>query len=104
MQDRRKDIRVPMRAQVICVADSRTSRGVTSNLSQSGIQVVVPELRKTAKVQLTFRLPLSNTIIEAHGAVVWISGSRLGIKFKQMREQTQASIRHFIEQRSVQGQ
>jgi c-di-GMP-binding flagellar brake protein YcgR len=104
MKDRRKDVRVPIRAQLICIADTRTLRGATWNLSQSGIQVEVPELRREAKVQLTFRLPLSDTIIEARGAVVWLSGKRLGIKFKHMGEQSQASIRHFIEQRSVGGQ
>jgi hypothetical protein len=49
---------------VTCIADARTLRGVTWNISQSGIQVEVPELRKKVNVQLTFRLPLSDTIIE----------------------------------------
>lgn len=101
MKDRRKDIRVPIRAQVICMTDTQTSRGVTRNLSQTGIQVEVPEINKGAKVQLTFRLPLSDTIIEAHGAVAWTSGSRLGIRFRQLGEYSHALIRHFIEQRTV---
>ena len=101
MEDRRKDVRVPIRAQVICFADTRTARGVTWNLSQNGIQVEVPELRKKAKVQLTFRLPLADTIIDARGAVVWVSGRRLGIEFNQIGGQSEASIRHFIEQRTM---
>jgi hypothetical protein len=98
LQNRRKHVRVPIRAQVTCIADTRTLRGVTWNLSQSGLQVEVAELRRKAIVQLTFRLPLSGTIIDALGAVVWQSDRRHGIKFKYMGEQSHESIQHFIEE------
>lgn len=96
-------MRVPMRAQVICIANMQTSRGVTWNLSESGIQVELPDLRKRANVQLTFRLPLSDAIIEALGAVIWVSGRRNGIKFKQVGEQSRNLIRHFVEERTQPG-
>jgi c-di-GMP-binding flagellar brake protein YcgR len=99
LENRRKDVRVPLKAQVSCVADSRTVRGVTRNISESGIQVDLPELRKTANVQLGFRLPVSDSIIDATGAVIWVSGRRSGIKFKYVREQSQKSIGDFIEER-----
>ena len=89
-----------MRAQVICIANMQTVRGVTWNLSESGIQVESPELRKQADVQLTFRLPMSDAIIEALGAVIWVSGRRNGIRFKQVGEQSRNLIRHFIEERT----
>ena len=92
-------MRVPIRAQVICVVDTHTLRGVTFNLSQSGIQVEVPELKRRTNVRLTFRLPGSQTIIDALGAVVWRLTKRHGIKFKHMGEQSQNSIRRFIEER-----
>jgi PilZ domain len=101
LQNRRKYVRVPMRAQVICIADTLTLRGVTWNLSQNGIQVELPELKKKAKVQLTFRLPVSGTIIDALGAVVWRLERRHGIKFRQVGDQSQESIRRFIEQQQV---
>jgi hypothetical protein len=90
-------VRVPIRAQVICIADKRTVRGVTRNLGLRGIQVEVAELSEKSNLQLTFRLPPSDTIIDATGAVVWASGRRHGIKFKNVGEHTQESIRHFID-------
>jgi len=91
-------VRVPIRAQVTCVADTATLRGVTWNLSQSGLRIEVPELKRKASVQLAFRLPLSGTIIEALGTVVWRSDRRHGIKFNYMGENSQKSIQHFIEE------
>jgi hypothetical protein len=61
--------------------------------------VDVPELGKTANVQLGFRLSVSDNIIDATGAVIWVSGRRNGIKFKYVGEQSQKSIRDFIEER-----
>ncbi len=100
LQNRRKEVRVPVRAQVVCIVNTHTIRGVTCNLSQSGIQVEVPELKRKAHVQLSFRLPLSDTIIDALGAVVWRSKRRHGVEFKYMGEQSHDSIRHFIEERA----
>lgn len=81
--------------------NAHTLRGVTCNLSQSGIQVEVSELKRKADVQLSFRLPPSETIIDALGAVVWCSNRRHGIKFMYIGEQTEDSIRQFIEARAV---
>ena len=93
-------MRVPVRALVICIVNTHTIRGVTCNLSQGGIQVEVPELKRSGYVQLSFRLPLSETIIDAFGAVVWRSKRRHGIEFKYMGDQSHNSIRHFIEERA----
>ena len=98
LQNQREHARVPIRAQVICIADTRTLRGVTCNISQGGIQVEMPELRKRANLQLTFRLPHRGTIIEALGFVIWVSDRRNGIKFKQVGAQSNDLIRHFIEE------
>ena len=92
-------MRVPIHAQVTCIAESRTLRAVTPNISESGIQVELSELRKTENVQLEFRLSVSGSIIDATGAVIWVSGSRNGIKFKYVREQSRMSIRQFIKER-----
>jgi hypothetical protein len=91
-------VRVPIRAQVTCVVDTLTSRGVTRNISQSGIQVELPELKRKANVRLTFRLPLSGTIVDAVGTAVWRSERHHGIKFKYVGEQSLESIQHFIEE------
>jgi len=101
MQDRRKHARVPIRSQLICIVDTLTLRGVTWNLSQGGIQVEVPDLKEKANVQLTFRLPPLETIVDAYGTVVWHSDKRHGIEFKYMGEQSRESLRHFIKERNV---
>jgi hypothetical protein len=93
-------VRVPIRAQVTCIAHTHTLRGVTRNLSQSGLQVELPELKRKTRVRLTFRLPLSGKIIDALGAVVWRLERRHGIRFKYMGDQSHESIQHFIEEQS----
>jgi hypothetical protein len=93
-------VRVPIRAQVTCFADTLISRGATWNISLSGIQVELPELKRKANVRLTFRLPFSGTIVDAVGTAVWHSERRHGIKFKYMGEQSLESIQHFIEEQS----
>ena len=98
MQNRRKHVRVPIRAQVTCVTEMYTFRGVTRNLSESGMQVELPDLERNANVHLTFRLPTSDTIIDTFGTVVWLSEKKQGIKFKQIGGRGRASIRHFIEE------
>jgi hypothetical protein len=101
MEDRRKHVRVPVRAQVVCIANRQTLRGVTSNLSEHGMQVEIPELNKKTDVQLTFRLPVSENIIDVLGVVVWHSDRRRGIKFKYLGEQSRESLRRFIEERDT---
>ena len=89
-------MRIPIKANVICIVDSRTMRGVSRNLSQGGIQVEVPYLKKKDAVRLTFRLPTSHALVDATGAVVWAIERRYGIRFKYIGEQSQQSIRQFI--------
>ena len=97
LRNRRKQVRVPIKANVICIVDSRTMRGVSRNLSQGGIQVEVPNLKRKDAVQLTFRLPTSHALVDAAGAVVWAVERRYGIRFNYIGEQSQQSIRQFIE-------
>jgi c-di-GMP-binding flagellar brake protein YcgR len=101
VDNRRKDVRVPIRAQVSCVADFRSLRGVTRNISQKGIQIEAPGLSNKANVHLTFRLPFSDAIIDATGTVVWGVGRRNGIRFDHVGEQSQQSIRDFVEERKA---
>jgi hypothetical protein len=75
MQNRRKHARVPMRAQVVCIVDSQTLRGVSRNLSHGRIPVEVPDLQTNDTVQLTFRIPVSQALVDAIGAVVWTAES-----------------------------
>ena len=99
MENRRRYRRVPMRAHVICIVDSRTIRGVSWNLSQGGMLVEVSDLKPENAVQLSFRLPDSGVAIEAVGAVVWGGEKSHGIEFVNVGAQSQQSIRHYISNR-----
>ena len=83
------------------MADRKTFRGVTRNLSESGIQVELPELKKKTKVHLTFRLPVSETMIDVFGTVVWCLNRQHGINFQYSAGQSHDSILHFINERKA---
>src|SRR5690349_1245661 len=95
-QDQRAYERVAMRAQVICIADSETSRGVSWNLSQAGIQVEVSTLKPKGAIQLSFRLPVSGVAIDAVGSLVWQHNRRYGIRFTHVGPQSRLSILQYV--------
>src|SRR6266404_5585110 len=45
IENRRKDTRVPIQAEVICIVGSRTVRGMSWNLSQGGMQLEANDLQ-----------------------------------------------------------
>jgi len=95
VQDRRKYKRIPMCAQVTCVMDARTSRGVSRNLSRDGMRLEGADFKIAESVQLTFRLD-AHAIVDAVGTVVWAAERRHGIRFAYMGAQSQRSVRQFI--------
>jgi hypothetical protein len=95
-QDQRAYERVAMRAQVTCIVDSLTSRGVSWNLSQGGMQVEVSDLKAKEAVQLSFRLPLSGVAVDVVGVVAWGDEKRHGILFTYMGAQSRQSILQYI--------
>jgi c-di-GMP-binding flagellar brake protein YcgR len=95
-QEQRTSPRVSMRAQVICIGDSHTTRGVTWNLSETGMQVEAGSLKLREVVRLSFRLPDSGVAIDAVGIVSWEHEKRLGIRFTEVGVQSRRSISQFI--------
>jgi len=95
-QDQRAYERVAMHAQVICIVDSETSRGVTWNLSQAGIQVEVSNLKPKEAIQLSFRLPVSGVAVDAVGSIVWQHNRRHGIRFTHVGPQSRLSILQYV--------
>jgi hypothetical protein len=93
---RRRYTRVPIRAQVTCIVDSRTMRGVSWNLSQGGMQVQVSDLKPKEGVKLSFRLPVSGVAVDAVGAVAWGDEKRHGIQFTYLGAQSRQSILQYI--------
>jgi c-di-GMP-binding flagellar brake protein YcgR len=100
LENRRKYSRVPMKAQVTCIIDSRTMRGVSWNLGEGGMQVEVSGLQPKEAVQLSFRLPASGLAIDAVGVVIWGDEKRHGIRFTYIGAQSQQSIHEYITERS----
>ena len=103
LENRRKYSRVPMNAQVTCVIDSRTMRGVTWNLSEGGMLVEVSGLQTKEAVQLSFRLPVSGLAVDAVGVVIWGDENRHGIQFTYTGAQSQQSIQQYITERRGAG-
>jgi CheY-like chemotaxis protein len=96
IDNRRRSTRVPLKTEVTCVVDSRSSQGTTWNLSQGGMQVEVSNLRAGDPVRVSFQLPVSGVKIEAGGTVAWAGEQRQGIKFTNLSAQNQEVIRRFI--------
>lgn len=99
LSNRRRYTRVPIQALVICMVDSRTMRGVSRNLSESGMQIEVSGLKPKEVVQLSFRLPVSGIAVDTVGAVIWGDERRHGIQFTYVGAQSQQSILQFIAKR-----
>ena len=96
VENRRRNARVPLQTEVVCQVGDRVLRGVTWNLSQSGMQVEVGNLQPKDTVRLSFRLPVSGVSLEAAGTVVWTKETRQGIQFTNVSRQNEESIRKFI--------
>ena len=96
LENRRRHTRVPLQTDVTYTAGSRTTRGVTWNLSLGGIQVEAGGLRSGETVGLSFRLPVSDVAIDVVGVVAWAGEKRQGIQFTNVSAQNQQSIRDFV--------
>ncbi|HUO17775.1 MAG TPA: response regulator [Verrucomicrobiae bacterium] len=94
--NRRRYIRVPLRTSVTCTVGSRKMKGNSWNISQGGVQLEVDGLKLKNMVQLWFRFPVSDAVVEATGVVVWASQERQGIQFTDVSAQVQGLIRDFI--------
>jgi CheY-like chemotaxis protein len=97
LENRRRHIRVPLQAEVTCVAGSRSLTGRTWNISHGGIQVEVESLRGQDSTRLLFKLPNSGVGIDASGVVAWTKDGRQGIRFTKVTPKHMQEIRHFIE-------
>jgi len=96
LQNRRRSARVSVHTELMCSIGMRTIRGMSWNLSQTGMQAEVFGLEPGNVVQLSFRLPPSRENIDATGVVVWVGENRRGIQFKKMSAHNQELIRNFI--------
>jgi CheY-like chemotaxis protein len=91
---RRRFLRVPLRTDVVCTVESRQFKGTTWNLSQGGMLIEAENLRPGQHIRLSFRLPASETVVDANGIVVWVAEQRQGIRFDHVKNPQ--AIRDFI--------
>jgi len=96
LENRRRYTRVPLKTEVTCVVGSRTSRGMSWNLSQGGMLVEVDHLQSGNVVRVSFQLPVSRVTIEAVGVVPWVGERRQGIQFTNVSTQNKQFIREFV--------
>jgi CheY-like chemotaxis protein len=96
LDNRRRYVRVPLRAEVVLGVGSKTMRAVSWNLSEGGMQLEAEGLQAGSDVRLSFRLPASEIAIEAEGKVVWVQKNRLGIQFTGVNASSKQAIRNFI--------
>jgi CheY-like chemotaxis protein len=97
LENRRRNVRVPLKTDVECSEGSRTHRGVTWNLSMGGMLIETgAALKPRDGVRLSFRLPVPSEQIDAVGSVVWISATRQGIRFTRLSDQNAKAIMKFI--------
>jgi CheY-like chemotaxis protein len=96
VENRRRYARVPLQTEVTCTVGSKVSRGRTWNLSQGGVQLEAGHLSPGDKVRVSFRLPSSGLLIDAHGTVKWGNETRQGIEFAKLSNEADVAIRQFI--------
>jgi CheY-like chemotaxis protein len=97
LENRRRNVRVPLRTEVICSDGPRTERGMTWNISQGGILIETAAMLKPGdSVRLSFRMPVSGEQIDAMGVLVWTSANRQGIRFTKVSEHNLSVIKEFI--------
>ena len=96
INNRRRYIRVPLRAEVALSIGSKSMQAMSWNLSEGGMQVEAEGLRLQEKLRASFRLPAPEVAIEAEGVVAWVGKNRQGIQFTSVGEHHQLAIRKFI--------
>lgn len=96
LDNRRRYVRVPLRADVVLNVGSKTMRAASWNLSEGGMQLEAEGLQPRSELRLSFRLPASEISIEAEGRVVWVQKSRLGVQFTSVNASSRQAIRNFI--------
>ena len=72
--------------------------GTLNVLSQGGVQVEAGQLKAGDNIRISFRLPSSGIMVDAHGTVVWAKEARQGIRFGKLSSAAREAIQQFISQ------
>ena len=97
LQNRRRFVRV--HPAVVCDNAGRVATGMSSNISDGGILLEVPNLSRGNRARLSFQVPGLGKVVEAVGIVERIDGQgRAGIRFLEMNESGREAIRLLVDE------
>lgn len=101
VKERRRYFRHPVKMQVQIVLAEQTVKAASTNISESGIQLMLSEaLPKGATPRLRFKLPDLNLDFDVDAEVVWADGKgRAGLRFQNLAASTQEQLEKWLDER-----
>ncbi len=107
----RKFSRAPLATRVNCLGPGTFFSDFTINVSEGGMMLqAISEVRPGTELEVQFSIPGSGKVIKAVAEVVWTRknprgeaqiGVGLGVRFKRIERDEQATIRRFVETQSA---
>jgi CheY-like chemotaxis protein len=99
LRNRRRFVRVQLKADVVCESGGRVAKGMSSNISDGGILLEAPNLSRGDRTRLSFQVPGSGKVVDAVGIVMRVDGQgRAGIRFVEINESGQEAIRLLVDE------
>jgi DNA-binding response OmpR family regulator len=101
VRERRRYFRHPVKMLVRIVLDEKTVNATSTNLSESGIALLLHEaLPKGATPRLQFTLPQSNGSFDVEAEVVWADlKGRAGLRFHNLPKSSQEQLESWLDER-----
>lgn len=101
VRERRRYFRHPVKMLVRIVFDDKAMNATSTNLSESGIAVMLHEaLPKGAVPRLQFALPETDQKLDVEAEVVWADlKGRAGLRFHNLPKSSQEQLEHWLDER-----
>jgi DNA-binding response OmpR family regulator len=101
LKERRRYFRQPVKMQVRLALDGKTFTATSTNISEGGIALMLPEaLPKGATPQLKFLLPASDIHMDVVAEVAWNDVKGLaGLRFQHVPKSSQTELEHWLDAR-----
>jgi len=101
VRERRRYFRHPVRVLVTIVLGNKAMNATSTNLSESGIAVILHEaLPKGAVPRLHFTLPQTNSKLDVEAEVVWADlKGRAGLRFHNLPKTSQEQLERWLDER-----
>lgn len=101
VKERRRYFRHPVKMQVKILLADKVIKATSTNLSESGIALVLREaMPKGAVPRLQFTLPETTTKFEVEAEVVWADvKGRAGLRFHNVPQESQERLERWLDER-----